>query len=109
MPIYSGILRGLERLVLSDDVSQQDTDNLVKLSVDRLCLPSPQRALGALGLMLTCMYAGKQTNRQTMCTVLCFLCLFKTNDYFFNACFYLRCYNHHHHKDTMLKNVFLLN
>ena len=25
----------------------------------RLCLPSPQRALASLGLMLTCMYSGK--------------------------------------------------
>lgn len=62
LPIYSAILRGLERLVLADVISQLDADSLVKLSVDRLCLPSPQRALGALGLMLTCMYAGKTTH-----------------------------------------------
>ena len=59
MLIYTGISRGLERLVLADVLSQLDADGLVKLSVDRLCLPSPQRALGALGLMLTCMYSGR--------------------------------------------------
>ena len=39
------------------------TDSYTELafcySVGRLCLPSPQRALAALGLMLTCMYSGK--------------------------------------------------
>ena len=63
LPLYISMLRGLERLVLADVLSQQDADTLVKLSVDRLCLPSPQRALGALGLMLTCMYAGKRERK----------------------------------------------
>ncbi|XP_013398873.1 huntingtin [Lingula anatina] len=63
--VYLVILRGLERLVLANVISGQDTESLIKLAVDRLCLPSPQRALAALGLMLTCMYAGKQGDQYT--------------------------------------------
>lgn len=59
-PVYLAILKGLERLLLTDVLSQQDSDAIVKLGVDRLCLPSPQRSLAALGLMFTCMYSGKQ-------------------------------------------------
>lgn len=58
--VYLSILRGLERLLLTDVLSKADAETIIKLSVDRLCLPSPQRALPALGLMLTCMYSGKQ-------------------------------------------------
>ncbi|XP_056004424.1 huntingtin-like isoform X2 [Ostrea edulis] len=59
-PVYLAILKGLERLLLTDVLSQQDAEAIVKLGVDRLCLPSPQRSLAALGLMFTCMYSGKQ-------------------------------------------------
>ncbi|KAL3864910.1 hypothetical protein ACJMK2_006556 [Sinanodonta woodiana] len=58
--LYLAILKGLERLLLTDVLSAQDADAIVKLSVDRLCMPSPQRALAALGLLFTCMYSGKQ-------------------------------------------------
>ncbi|XP_052771519.1 huntingtin-like isoform X2 [Mya arenaria] len=65
--VYLAILKGLERLLLTDVLTSQDADLIVKLSVDslkinkeRLCLPSPQRSLAALGLLFTCMYSGKQ-------------------------------------------------
>lgn len=56
--IYHCALRGLERLLLSEQLSRMDAETLVKLSVDRVNMPSPHRAMAALGLMLTCMYTG---------------------------------------------------
>uniref|UniRef100_A0A8C1QLV7 Huntingtin n=1 Tax=Cyprinus carpio TaxID=7962 RepID=A0A8C1QLV7_CYPCA len=56
--IYHCILRGLERLLLSEQLSRVDAETLVKLSVERVNMPSPHRAMAALGLMLTCMYTG---------------------------------------------------
>ncbi|XP_016051293.1 PREDICTED: huntingtin isoform X2 [Miniopterus natalensis] len=58
--IYHCVLRGLERLLLSEQLSRLDTESLVKLSVDRVNVHSPHRAVAALGLMLTCMYTGKE-------------------------------------------------
>ena len=57
--IYHCVLRGLERLLLSEQLSRLDSEALVKLSVERVNMPSPHRAMAALGLMLTCMYTGK--------------------------------------------------
>lgn len=57
--IYHCVIRGLERLLLSEQLSRVDGEALVKLSVDRVNMPSPHRAMAALGLMLTCMYTGK--------------------------------------------------
>ncbi|XP_058860961.1 huntingtin-like isoform X1 [Acipenser ruthenus] len=57
---YHCVLRGLERLLLSEQLSRLDGEALVKLSVDRVNMPSPHRAMSALGLMLTCMYTGKE-------------------------------------------------
>ncbi|XP_028832755.1 huntingtin isoform X3 [Denticeps clupeoides] len=56
--IYHCVLRGLERLLLSEQLSRLDAETLVKLSVERVNMPSPHRAMAALGLMLTCMYTG---------------------------------------------------
>ncbi|CAI9613973.1 unnamed protein product, partial [Staurois parvus] len=56
--IYHCVLRGLERLLLSEQLSRLDGEALVKLSVDRVNMHSPHRAMTALGLMLTCMYTG---------------------------------------------------
>uniref|UniRef100_A0A8C0IPL7 Huntingtin n=2 Tax=Testudinoidea TaxID=8486 RepID=A0A8C0IPL7_CHEAB len=58
--IYHCVLRGLERLLLSEQLSRLDSESLVKLSVDRVNIHSPHRAMAALGLMLTCMYTGKE-------------------------------------------------
>ncbi|XP_044273862.1 huntingtin isoform X3 [Varanus komodoensis] len=58
--IYHCVLRGLERLLLSEQLSRLDCESLVKLSVDRMNVHSPHRAMAALGLMLTCMYTGKE-------------------------------------------------
>uniref|UniRef100_UPI00398E708C huntingtin isoform X6 n=1 Tax=Pristiophorus japonicus TaxID=55135 RepID=UPI00398E708C len=58
--IYHCVLRGMERLLLSEQLSRLDGEALVKLSVDRLNMHSPHRAMAALGLMLTCMYTGKE-------------------------------------------------
>lgn len=58
--VYHCVLRGLERLLLSEQLSRLDGEALVKLSVDRLNMHSPHRAMAALGLMLTCMYTGKE-------------------------------------------------
>ncbi|KAM5271600.1 huntingtin [Ctenodactylus gundi] len=58
--IYHCALRGLERLLLSEQLSRLDAESLVKLSVDRVNVHSPHRAMAALGLMLTCMYTGKE-------------------------------------------------
>ncbi|XP_047903311.2 huntingtin isoform X1 [Anser cygnoides] len=58
--IYHCVLRGLERLLLSEQLSRLDSETLVKLSVDRVNVQSPHRAMAALGLMLTCMYTGKE-------------------------------------------------
>ncbi|EPY80840.1 hypothetical protein CB1_000531009 [Camelus ferus] len=58
--IYHCVLRGLERLLLSEQLSRLDAESLVKLSVDRVNAHSPHRAMAALGLMLTCMYTGKE-------------------------------------------------
>lgn len=63
--IYHCVLRGLERLLLSEQLSRVDGEALVKLSVDRVNMPSPHRAMAALGLMLTCMYTGKQGANMT--------------------------------------------
>ncbi|KAL7976412.1 hypothetical protein Chor_015476 [Crotalus horridus] len=41
-------------------LSQLDCEALVKLSVDRVNVLSPHRAMAALGLMLSCMYTGKE-------------------------------------------------
>ncbi|XP_073094066.1 huntingtin isoform X1 [Manis javanica] len=58
--IYHCVLRGLERLLLSEQLSRLDAESLVKLSVDRVNVHSPHRSMAALGLMLTCMYTGKE-------------------------------------------------
>uniref|UniRef100_A0A8D2AD17 Huntingtin n=1 Tax=Sus scrofa TaxID=9823 RepID=A0A8D2AD17_PIG len=58
--VYHCVLRGLERLLLSEQLSRLDAESLVKLSVDRVNAHSPHRAMAALGLMLTCMYTGKE-------------------------------------------------
>ncbi|XP_066576205.1 huntingtin isoform X3 [Amia ocellicauda] len=63
--IYHCVLRGLERLLLSEQLSRLDAEALVKLSVERVNMPSPHRAMAALGLMLTCMYTG---NTQEHCS-----------------------------------------
>ncbi|XP_028973894.2 huntingtin isoform X2 [Esox lucius] len=60
--IYHCVLRGLERLLLSEQLSRVDGEALVKLSVDRVNMPSPHRAMSALGLMLTCMYTAVHTS-----------------------------------------------
>ncbi|CAG03293.1 unnamed protein product, partial [Tetraodon nigroviridis] len=60
--IYHCVLRGLERLLLSEQLSRVDGEALVKLSVDRVNMPSPHRAMAALGLMLTCMYTAVLTS-----------------------------------------------
>lgn len=64
--IYHCVLRGLERLLLSEQLSRVDGEALVKLSVDRVNMPSPHRAMAALGLMLTCMYTGKKGQKMQM-------------------------------------------
>ncbi|XP_023593769.1 huntingtin, partial [Trichechus manatus latirostris] len=58
--VFHCVLRGLERLLLSEQLSRLDAESLVKLSVDRVSVHSPHRAMAALGLMLTCMYTGKE-------------------------------------------------
>ncbi|XP_006893721.1 PREDICTED: huntingtin [Elephantulus edwardii] len=58
--VFHCVLRGLERLLLSEQLSRLDAESLVKLSVDRVNVHSPHRAMAALGLMLTCMYTGKE-------------------------------------------------
>lgn len=58
--VYHCVLRGLERLLLSEQLSRLDAESLVKLSVDRVNAHSPHRAMAALGLMLTCMYTGER-------------------------------------------------
>ncbi|KAJ8247771.1 hypothetical protein GJAV_G00250120 [Gymnothorax javanicus] len=58
--VYHCVLRGLERLLLSEQLCRLDGEALVKLSVERMNMPSPHRAMAALGLMLTCMYTGKE-------------------------------------------------
>ncbi|KAK2115311.1 hypothetical protein P7K49_005937 [Saguinus oedipus] len=62
--IYHCALRGLERLLLSEQLSRLDAESLVKLSVDRVNVHSPHRAMAALGLMLTCMYTGEPMGPQ---------------------------------------------
>lgn len=59
--IYHCVLRGLERLLLSEQLSRLDAESLVKLSVDRVNVHSPHRSMAALGLMLTCMYTGESS------------------------------------------------
>lgn len=61
--VYHCVLRGLERLLLSEQLSRLDAESLVKLSVDRVNVHSPHRAMAALGLMLTCMYTGEPGKR----------------------------------------------
>lgn len=61
--VYQAIIRGLERLVVSFALSSAESDSLVKLSVDRLSMQNPQRAISALGLLVTCMYTGKIGDR----------------------------------------------
>ncbi|KAK7009796.1 huntingtin, partial [Biomphalaria glabrata] len=61
--VFLTVMKGTERLLLTDVLSQSDTELIIKLSMDRLCLPNPQRALAALGLMFTCMYSGKSMDQ----------------------------------------------
>ncbi|KAL8615828.1 hypothetical protein ACOMHN_048536 [Nucella lapillus] len=61
--VFLAIMKGTERLLLVDVLSRTDTEAIIKLSMDRLCLPNPQRALAALGLMFTCMYSGKSCDQ----------------------------------------------
>ncbi|XP_074614489.1 huntingtin-like isoform X2 [Acropora palmata] len=61
--VYHAVMRGLERLVVSFALSSAESDSLVKLSVDRLSMQNPQRAISALGLLVTCMYTGKIGDR----------------------------------------------
>ncbi|CAL1538264.1 unnamed protein product [Lymnaea stagnalis] len=61
--VFLTVMKGTERLLLIDVLTQSDTETIIKLSMDRLCLPNPQRALAALGLMFTCMYSGKSTDQ----------------------------------------------
>lgn len=69
--VYHCVLRGLERLLLSEQLSRGDGEALVKLGVDRVNMPSPHRAMAALGLMLTCMYTGKEAARLTNLNISC--------------------------------------
>lgn len=69
--IYHCVLRGLERLLLSEQLSRLDAESLVKLSVDRVNVHSPHRAMAALGLMLTCMYTGESKTRRLTQAHLC--------------------------------------
>nr|XP_006822985.1 PREDICTED: huntingtin [Saccoglossus kowalevskii] len=62
--VYHAIMRGFERLLLAGCLSTSDAESLVKCSVDRLCMASPHRAMSALGLMLTCMYTGKERDQK---------------------------------------------
>ncbi|GFO37998.1 huntingtin-like [Plakobranchus ocellatus] len=61
--VFLTVMKGTERLLLTDVLPQSDTETIIKLSMDRLCLPNPQRALAALGLMFTCMYSGKSSDQ----------------------------------------------
>ncbi|XP_005093645.2 huntingtin [Aplysia californica] len=61
--VFLVVMKGTERLLLTDVLTQTDTETIIKLSMDRLCLPNPQRALAALGLMFTCMYSGKSVDQ----------------------------------------------
>ncbi|XP_041477605.1 huntingtin-like isoform X1 [Lytechinus variegatus] len=57
--VYHAIMVGFERLLVAHALGSQERDMLKKLSVDRLCLPSPMHALSALGLLLTSMYTAE--------------------------------------------------
>lgn len=72
--IYHCVLRGLERLLLPEQLSRVDGEALVKLSVDRVNMPSPHRAMAALGLMLTCMYTGKIGTKKTVALKIHYKC-----------------------------------
>ncbi|XP_046850180.1 huntingtin-like isoform X3 [Xenia sp. Carnegie-2017] len=61
--LYHAIIRGFERLVVSFSLSREDSDALVKFSIERLAIRNPQKAISALGLLLTCMYTGKEGDR----------------------------------------------
>ncbi|XP_038046111.1 huntingtin-like [Patiria miniata] len=61
--VYQAIMRGLERLLISGVLSLQETEVLTKLSMDKLCMPSPLHAMSALGLLITSMYV--QKHKQT--------------------------------------------
>ncbi|RUS73694.1 hypothetical protein EGW08_018541 [Elysia chlorotica] len=61
--VFLTVMKGTERLLLTNVLTQPDTETIIKLSMDRLCLPNPQRALAALGLMFTCMYSGKSSDQ----------------------------------------------
>ncbi|XP_071947754.1 huntingtin-like isoform X2 [Antedon mediterranea] len=66
--VYQCIMKGLERLLISQIPSSHIADILVKLSMERLCVPSPHYAIPALGLLLTCLYTGEdhqQTDAST--------------------------------------------
>lgn len=65
--IYHCVLRGLERLLLCEQLCRLDAESLVKLSVDRVNVHSPHRAMAALGLMLTCMYTGEPRGPRPTC------------------------------------------
>ncbi|XP_022080674.1 huntingtin-like isoform X2 [Acanthaster planci] len=61
--VYKAIMRGFERLLISGVLSVQEMEVLTKLSMDKLCMPSPLHAMSALGLLLTSMYV--QKHKQT--------------------------------------------
>ncbi|XP_033121557.1 huntingtin-like [Anneissia japonica] len=63
--VYQCIMKGLERLLISQIPSSHIADILVKLSMERLCILSPHYSIPALGLLLTCLYTGEDNHQPT--------------------------------------------
>ena len=60
---YQFVIRGFQRLVLSFSLPSSEFDILTHLSTNQLERDDPQKCLSAFGLLMTCMYCGREGSR----------------------------------------------
>ena len=60
---YQFVIRGLQRLVLSFSLPSPEFDVLTQLATNQLEIDDPQKCLSAFGLLMTCMYCGREGSR----------------------------------------------
>ena len=60
---YQFVIRGFQRLVLSFSLPSSEFDILTQLATNQLEIDDPQKCLSAFGLLMTCMYCGREGSR----------------------------------------------
>ena len=61
--LYQFVIRGFQRLVLSFSLPSAEFEMLTHLSTNQLERDDPQKCLSAFGLLMTCMYCGREGSR----------------------------------------------